>query len=166
MIWEQQAYYNSWMHTTSEPQTNPDQPLNQVAYHEKHVSTNFLSSGNTNAVLDLSILSQFAPQTSLDTDATMLAVAEEGWHRAIVAPPSTNNQPENLSPSQFTAASDHDYKTEHDNEQVWDSRASVSSLPTLPAAVSNHSAILQECRPGKSKVSSRGAVVKKKHVSL
>lgn len=166
MIWEQQACYNSWMDIFSDHQTDPQAPLNQAAYQYSHTNTKFLAGSDTADMLDLSFLSQSGLQSSLNTSAIMLAVAEEESHAAIVIPPSMNEQSDYVSSSQWMAVSDYNPKAKHDYEQVWDTRLSVPSSTTPSAAVFNSSAFPQEHRQGKCKSASRGAVVKKKHVGF
>ncbi|KAE9983513.1 hypothetical protein EG328_009853 [Venturia inaequalis] len=166
MIWEQQACYNSWMDIFSDHQTDPQAPLNQAAYQYSHTNTEFLAGSDTAGMLDLSFLSQSGLQSSLDTSAIMLAVAEEESHAVIGIPPSMNEQPDYVSSSQWMAVSDYNPKAKHDYEQVWDTRLSIPSSTTPSAAVFNSSAFPQEHRQGKCKSASRGAVVKKKHITF
>lgn len=163
MILEQQAYYNSWMDVSSDYQNNPTELLDQALFRKLHTIPEVLAPEETTDMLDLSFVSQSRLQPSLDIGATTLAVTEDQWQGVVDTPSTMGCQSVHVSPPQWMAVSNHELKTEHDYEQVWDMRLPSS---TVSPAVSNSSASLKEVRQGKSKSTCRGAVVKKKHVSF
>ncbi|QDS69342.1 hypothetical protein FKW77_003646 [Venturia effusa] len=110
-------------------------------------------------LLDFSLLSQ--PEQIYQRRVEAILPVVTGGIREIVSdiPSTVNNQPHPLFTSQWTAVSDHDSKTQHNYEQVWDTRVPTAST----SAVSGSLAFTKELRPERPKSTRRGVVTKAKH---
>lgn len=163
----EQAIHNSYMDMVSDDNDGSLRILDPAPLQEDPIAADWTSIDDMDNMLDFSFLSQPEDQLLLDIKTLCSAPSDESPGLTIVTPATTGYQSSHVFPSQWVAISNHDLKTKHDYEQVWDVRLPVVSSAIVPLAISNFSASQKEVRRGKSKPSHRGAVMKKKkHVSV
>lgn len=162
---EQATIHNSCRDMVSGYSSDGLGMLNSTHFPE-NTTTNWASVDDVDQMLDFSFSSEPGDQLPQDTEAILCAPTEDSRESVIFTPTTAGNQSNYVSASQWMAISNHDLKTAHDYEQVWDTKVSVSSSSVMSPAVTDSSSPLQNGRQGIIKYACRGALMKNKHVSF